>query len=346
MKILSFNISLSFFGLLFFASCHSNPEKDAALKPNDMRPSKDTVRLIIKQEKYSFQAQLVPGPNESFEQWIPMPLFVQEWLIMPGTLVQKGQPVVRMQHPDLMAAGQSFIALTQEEQQKEQRWKHLEEAAQKGASGHEQAAAAKTDWVRCKAEREALGAKLISLGLDPFSPGFKPSAQIQLRAPKSGYLSEGLATEGALAGTDTKLFTLIAQQPSQFRIETLSKPEGLSLGDTLFDPQSSLSLQLTRCLPPQNAANPLWILFAESNRPTGIAPFSWTTLHWHGEVDSVGVIAQPQGFNQRSIKLVSPDGKTIEAQTQIDPIAGELLLDKTFVGFAVATDKTETADGF
>ncbi len=283
-------------------------------------------------------AQVVVPPRQVEVVGAPLPGAVIAVLAAYGENVRRGQPLARVQGPQLLEVQRQYVeAQAQAEVAAENRRRDealYSDGIIAGARLSATRAAERQAAAQLAEKRQAL--RLAGLG-DPGPDAKQLSGVAEVRAPFDGVVLEAAVQPGQRVEATATLFKLGRISPLWLEIQaTPAQAAGLAAGDAVSVPGCPTGGHLTLVAPHMNPATQSLLLRAELPKPAGcVKPFEFVQAHV--------TPAKPEAGNTWRVPkgtLVHHQGRTwlfVETAAGFQPVPAKVL-DETEQSSLVAVD--------
>lgn len=283
-------------------------------------------------------AQVVVPPRQVEVLGAPLPGAVTAVLAAYGETVKRGQPLARVQGPQMLELQREFVQAQSQAEVAGENRRRDESLYADGIIAGSRLAATRASERQAAAQlaekRQAL--RLAGLG-DPGPEAKALSGVAEVRAPFDGVVLEAPVQPGQRVEATATLFKLGRISPLWLEIQASpAQASGLAPGDAVSVPGCAQGGRLTLVAPHMNPATQSLLLRAELPRPEGcVKPFQF--------VQAQVTPAAPQAGNARRVPsgaLVRHQGQTwlfTETPAGFKPLAVKVL-DETEKSSLVAVD--------
>jgi cobalt-zinc-cadmium efflux system membrane fusion protein len=215
--------------LLILISCGTAPMEENNPSSKHWLKLTDSVKTTEKEAI----GTVIASPEGIFEQFIPIPMYVEKWLVAPGAYVEKGQSIVSLQHPDFVALQGQFFNSRNKVTLLEKKVDRWQQAVSSGAGSELEKDVILTELSQAMAEFKKSKAMLSALGISVVDLNTYVDHLI-LKSQINGFISVTLPPMGSLTHDNQALFTILNPTKTEIRFEWL--PGNLPLpqkGDTM-----------------------------------------------------------------------------------------------------------------
>lgn len=154
----------------------------------------------------------------------PLGGFVSETSLLQGTKVKKGQPLVKLRHPNYIKLQQEYLESSSQLILTEQEWKRQEELSLENINSQKTLQLARSEYTKAKAAYQAVFATLKLINLDGSTiqqNGIQE--EITINSPISGYVTRVEVNLGMYVAPEQVMFKIIDTEHLHAELQIFEK---------------------------------------------------------------------------------------------------------------------------
>lgn len=163
---------------------------------------------------------------------LPMDAIIRQANLVEGQLLAAGDVVATLENAGFIELQQSYLDATAQCEFLEAEYERQKNLSQEDATSHRRLQQSKADFMSMKSRKEAAGARLKMLGIDPSTVGQNGiSPFLEIKAPISGYVSNVRVNQGKFLATGDAICEIVNKQQILIKLTAYEKDlDKLTLG--------------------------------------------------------------------------------------------------------------------